>query len=256
MSAFKRRIASLTALLNRGRRVFARRVRLADQTYEDYWAECRGSYGVQFVDNICSTLAFSSVLDAGAGNGDVIRKFASCGKRAKGIELSSRAIELHAPDLKASGQIVKGSLTALPFDKDEFDLVFSSEVLEHLTETEVRQAVSELVRVAKRYLFLTISLRPSSNHNMYHPTLRPRAWWEQLFISEGCEVLQKYVSELQRVIPNATVMEIMKAGPTKSIIHELDWFINAAPYDLAGEVEPWFFVFEKKSYVALPNGVF
>jgi hypothetical protein len=41
-----------------------------------------------------------------------------------------------------------------------FDLVFSADVLEHIHEDEAERVVAELVRVSRRHLFLSISLKP------------------------------------------------------------------------------------------------
>ena len=41
-----------------------------------------------------------------------------------------------------------------------FDLVFSADVLEHVHEDEAEQVIAELVRVSRRHLFLSISLKP------------------------------------------------------------------------------------------------
>ena len=41
-----------------------------------------------------------------------------------------------------------------------FDIVMSSDVLEHIHEDEADKVISELVRVSRRHLFLSISLKP------------------------------------------------------------------------------------------------
>ena len=41
-----------------------------------------------------------------------------------------------------------------------FDIVVSSDVLEHVHEDEADKVISELVRVSRRHLFLSISLKP------------------------------------------------------------------------------------------------
>ena len=116
-----------------------------------------------------------------------------------------------------------------------------------LTEEEVDAAVKELVRVAKRYLFLSISLRPSSNFNKYHLTLQPRSWWEDHFTRAGVEKLDDIVDKFQRVRPGATNEEILMSGPTKKHIGEMTDFVKNPPYSFHGELEPWFFAFEKKA---------
>jgi len=84
--------------------------------------------------------------------------------------------------------------TALPFADGSFDAVMSTDVLEHLAESEVDAAVGELTRVAKRFLFLKISNRkehwpakvPGANlPAALHQTVRPRAFWVDRFAGAG-----------------------------------------------------------------------
>ncbi|HBE70966.1 MAG TPA: hypothetical protein DDW52_22700 [Planctomycetaceae bacterium] len=213
--------------------------------YDKYWQVARGSYSERFVDQVCQTYDFQTVLDGGSGVGVAVRQFMSNGKDVKGVEYSSQAIEEHCSDLEEAGIVQQGTLMDLPFDDNTFDLVFSSEVLEHIEEIDAGKAVSELVRVAKKHLFLTISLRPSSDNNKYHVNLKSRQWWEQRFCEAGCSVEAGIVDQFQVRNPALGVKEIMEAGPTSAIMSELDWFIENPPYDLHGELEPWFFAFTK-----------
>jgi hypothetical protein len=58
-----------------------------------------------------------------------------------------------------SGYVEPGILTNLPYEDNSFDIVMSSDVLEHIHVEEADQVVSELVRVSRRHLFLSISLK-------------------------------------------------------------------------------------------------
>ena len=49
---------------------------------------------------------------------------------------------------------VKADVTSLPFEKDSFDVVICSEVLEHIKEYE--KAMKELIKIAKNQLILTV----------------------------------------------------------------------------------------------------
>jgi ubiquinone/menaquinone biosynthesis C-methylase UbiE len=52
-----------------------------------------------------------------------------------------------------------GILTNLPYEDNSFDIVMSSDVLEHIHPEEADIVVSELVRVSRRHVFLSISLK-------------------------------------------------------------------------------------------------
>lgn len=100
-----------------------------------------------------------SVLDAGCGEGITLRKFKDkkVGKVHEGIEYMDEAIEIGKkvnPDLK----IKKGDIYELPYKDSNFDLVVCTEVLEHLEDP--KKALSELTRVSKKYLLLSVPNEP------------------------------------------------------------------------------------------------
>ena len=79
-----------------------------------------------------------TVLEVGLGEGVVARELKRKGIRVTTVDI---AADLH-PD-------VVGSVTALPFGKDEFDVVLAAEILEHIRFEDVPQALSEIARVAR-----------------------------------------------------------------------------------------------------------
>lgn len=220
--------------------------------YDIYWKTNKKSknswnYGINVIDQLINRYEFNTILDAGCGSADVVRYLMAKGFDAKGIELSGNALREHAPDLLRKKIVQQGSLTKLPFEDNYFDVVFSSEVLEHIPEEEIPMVISEIVRVTKKVIFLTISLRPSSNFNKYHINIKSRNWWEDKFMIHSLEKMDKHINELQLFKENASVKEILEIGPTKTHIHEMEWFIENPPFDYNGELEPWYFIFEKNA---------
>lgn len=131
---------------------------------------------------------FHSVLDAGCGMGHVVRNLLAKGFDVKATEISDDAIQYYMKDLSEKGIVVKAPLEKMPFKESNFDLVFSSDVLEHVPDFDVEDSIAELVRVAKKYLVLTINL---DHPYEYHPTILPRKIWEELFLKTGKVKLQK-----------------------------------------------------------------
>jgi ubiquinone/menaquinone biosynthesis C-methylase UbiE len=218
--------------------------------YDRYWKKNKTtkgnwSYGIQIVNNLIDNYKFKTVLDAGCGAGDVVRYLIEKGYDARGVELSSYATKKYSMDLIKKGFVKNASLIDIPFEDNYFDVTFSSEVLEHIHEEDIPIVIKELYRVTKRMLFLTISLRPSSNFNKYHITLKSRDWWQEKFLDAGFKLLKKDIQKFQKIIPNAKNEEVLKIGPTKTHIHEMQWFIEDNPYNLNGELEPWYFIFKK-----------
>jgi SAM-dependent methyltransferase len=218
--------------------------------YESYWKANKTNknnwvYGINIVDNLIKNFEFKTVLDAGCGAGDVVRYLLEKGYDAYGAEISETAIKLNAKDLFDKGRIVNTSLANLPFEDNYFDVVFTSEVLEHIPEHQMNSVINELHRVSKRLVFGTISLRPSSNFNKYHCTIKPRNWWENIFNENNFETERDFVNVFQKK-GEFSFEEVLLEGPTKTHIHEMEWFVKSEPFSYNGEIEPWYFIFSKK----------
>lgn len=90
-------------------------------------------------------LAGARVLDAGCGTGLLLERIAQRSACAVGLDLSAGMAQIA---LKRRLPVVRGTLTALPFAAESFDLVCSFKVLAHVRERE--QALAELLRVTRR----------------------------------------------------------------------------------------------------------
>jgi len=129
-------------------------------------------------------------LDAGAGTCGTMEALLKFGRRAVGVELSDVSQTTCSP-LHRAGLVKQGPLHKIPYPGRAFDVVFSSEVLEHVPPHLAQASVNELVRCARKDVFTTISLRPSALDKpdrppKVHLTVRPREWWEERFRIAGC----------------------------------------------------------------------
>lgn len=84
-------------------------------------------------------------LDAGAGTGWGSCRLKGRGARVVSMDIGPRLVRLAASRCDTIG--VVGDLLKVPFPNDTFDIVFSTEVIEHTPNP--RQAVRELYRVLK-----------------------------------------------------------------------------------------------------------
>ncbi|HNX00336.1 MAG TPA: class I SAM-dependent methyltransferase [Candidatus Cloacimonadota bacterium] len=91
-----------------------------------------------------------SVLDVGCGNVIITNELAKTFD-VTGTDSSESALEY------VKGKKVLASANQLPFEDKTFDLVFSSELLEHLPEEILISAVEEMKRVTRDYLFIAVS---------------------------------------------------------------------------------------------------
>lgn len=100
----------------------------------------------------CGSFSGRRVLEAGCGTGRVSLEIARAGGNVACIDISSEAIALTRRTFSASGMPVEtmvASLFALPFKNGEFDVVWNAGVLEHFSEQERKEALTELLRVVK-----------------------------------------------------------------------------------------------------------
>ncbi|WP_236222625.1 glycosyltransferase [Pseudomonas asiatica] len=94
----------------------------------------------------------TSILDAGCGNGTVTNKLAKHWD-VVGCDLSESAVRhVKAPALVAD-------LSCIPFADSHFDMVLSSDVIEHLPDAIYAQALSEMARVSSRYILIAVPYR-------------------------------------------------------------------------------------------------
>ncbi len=87
----------------------------------------------------------TSVLEVGVGEGVVARQLEFGGVAVTTIDI---AADLH-PD-------VVGSVTALPFENASFDLILASEILEHIEFSDVPKALSEIARVSRAHVMISV----------------------------------------------------------------------------------------------------
>ncbi len=168
-----------------------------DKNYFDfhYWAEDlpgqSGNRGLSYDDPdhsrrsaflsklLLENFKFDTCLDAGCGLGGLVAQLATNNKNVIGCEVSDYALER----CRQRGiQCQLAALHHLPFSNKQFDLVFCSDVLEHLIVLDVFDAVSELIRITEHDLVLTINL---DNPYEFHPTILSKDNWLSLFLEGG-----------------------------------------------------------------------
>lgn len=100
-----------------------------------------------------------TVLDVGCGEGFTLERLwaHNIGKKLEGIDFSKEAIAL-GKKTYPTFIFKQGSIYRLPYKDSSFDLVVSTEVLEHLEDP--KKAFKELIRVSNKYLLLSVPNEP------------------------------------------------------------------------------------------------
>jgi len=100
-------------------------------------------------------------LDAGCGEGFVCRRIINAVPdiALTGCDVSGVALEI-AASANPEARFVAGSVVDLPFADRSFDVVGCFEVLEHLPGDLPRRALTELARVARQAVVLSVPHEP------------------------------------------------------------------------------------------------
>jgi len=101
----------------------------------------------------------NKILEVGCGEGFVLQKINKAYPQVKlyGLDISTQAIDKIKDNYPFINAQV-GNLYKLPFSDNEFPLILTLEVMEHLTRPQ--QALAEIKRVASDYVILSVPWEP------------------------------------------------------------------------------------------------
>jgi 2-polyprenyl-3-methyl-5-hydroxy-6-metoxy-1,4-benzoquinol methylase len=115
-----------------------------------------------------------TVLDIGCGVGQLVEKLRERGVDARGTDFAD-ALKLYWKD-KPYFQVADAKRQ--PFADKEFDLVISTDVLEHIYEEDLPEVVAEMKRVGRVVLAFPAEGKPQSRRQaLFHVTNQPMSWW-------------------------------------------------------------------------------
>lgn len=96
----------------------------------------------------------NAIVDIGCGNGAITNVLADR-YMVVGLDRSQEALK----HLSVQALPVIGTADYLPFKDKSFDLVFSSEMLEHLPNDVFLKCISEMKRISSKYILITVPNR-------------------------------------------------------------------------------------------------
>lgn len=126
-------------------------------------------------------------LDVGCGTGRLVQCLRVLGIEAFGLEISKDALNL--ADQSVRPFLKEGDIAKIPYPDDQFDLVLTFDVMEHLERSKLKKSVEETIRVSKKYIFhkiytvenLWISLFQRIDFS--YTSVFSRKFWLRLFSS-------------------------------------------------------------------------
>src|ERR1044071_482445 len=155
-----------------------------------------------------------SVLDVGAGSGELLRVAASWARstgrcfRGVGLELNERSAQAILEQSQAFPEItaVRGDALRLPFVEAEFDYVMCSLFTHHFVDEQIVHILREMSRVARRRIF-AIDLHRDPVPYFFYTTIGKLVLKNRLIRHDGA------LSILRSFKPN----ELLKLGQTAGL---------------------------------------
>jgi uridylate kinase len=134
-------------------------------------------------------------LDVGCGTGIMVKILRRLGVDAYGVEISDDALKL--ADKSIVPFLQKADILKLPFDKDEFDLVVTFDVLEHVDRIKINKAINETIRVSKKLILHKVYTRENlwmtwfSNKDYSRTSVFSAKFWQKKFLEHKDVSLQR-----------------------------------------------------------------
>lgn len=128
-----------------------------ENIYEGYSGDYHGQKLAKVLHFLAKKYIQDNILDVGAGEGSLIMSLKNKGyKNVQGIDLAPK-----------SDFITQGLISALPFEGESFDTIFSTEVFEHLDMEQIHEGMAEIYRVLKRkrIFIITVPYKEDFKHN-------------------------------------------------------------------------------------------
>lgn len=207
----------------------------------DRWWDADGPVGLlrsinparfQYFKSVAGGLPGKRTLDVGCGGGLLAESFASAGAQVTGIDLSRASLDAALRHSKSSGLVidyVNSVGESLPFLDSSFDLVVSSDFLEHASNLDsVIRECARLLKPSGLFLYETINR-----------TIRSRFVAIWLF-ERALRLIPKHThdanmfikpEELHRVMSRYGIQnrETRGLGPQGSLFNTVAGFIGKGP---------------------------
>jgi SAM-dependent methyltransferase len=125
--------------------------------YDRHWQRTETAASPEIVAKASRVLELvprgvATIADVGSGDGYLTSRLA---ERYDVLAIDRSPVALE----RVAGRTLCASADALPLDDRSFDLVFTSEMLEHLPDDVLRGAAREIARVARSYVLVAVPHR-------------------------------------------------------------------------------------------------
>jgi len=121
-----------------------------DVMFKNWHMKSRTEYNEMFLGNLDRSI---KILEVGCNVGNQLMLLQKMGfNNLYGVEINEYAVE-EAKKRTNDICIMQGSVYNLPYENNEFDLVFTSGVLIHISPKNIFQAMKEIYRCSNKYIW-------------------------------------------------------------------------------------------------------
>lgn len=160
-----------------------------------------------------------TMLSVGEGRGTFCAYGQDQGIICTGIDFSKWAVEHPYP--RAKGLVEIGDVRDLKFEDKSFDLVFASDIMEHVYLDDLPKAISEIQRVSRKWIFYNIgaSMADDIKGDLIveknrlppkerlvstvagHVVIKNELWWRERLACDGWVFRDDLVEEFRKIVP-------------------------------------------------------
>jgi ubiquinone/menaquinone biosynthesis C-methylase UbiE len=119
-------------------------------------------------------------LDVGCGAGTNLQHISTLTNFIYGFDIVDESVK-RCNKLGFSNVIKHSIVDPFPYESNFFDIVSVIDVLEHLTESDIHIAMTEIYRVCKKGAIFLLASSPKNDKNHTHITIKPISWWKNYY---------------------------------------------------------------------------
>ena len=196
---------------------FLREIRFINRFVGDVWA-LRKTLLCEIEKTDLQTF---SVLDVGAGSGELLRAIAEFARKQKrktnlfGLELNARSARAILEESKNFNEIkaTRGDALNLPFADESFDYAICSLFTHHFTDENIVKILNEMSRVSRRKIFVIDLHRHETAYRLYKIFCTVFRISSLVREDGSLSILRSFVPrELEKLAEEANLTEISVTG--------------------------------------------
>ena len=160
-------------------------------------------YSVDLAEFIINTARRGdALLDMGCGRGRAVRHLRERGYRCLGIDITLRGAKGVSTNHPLPDMVgfTEAPLWKMPFQNNQFEYTFSTDVMEHIPPEMVDAVIKEIYRVTRVEMFLCISTIDDVNYENLHKTIQPIAWWRKQFARFNFKAVDTHIVDPETLI--------------------------------------------------------